>query len=273
MFLEAKGMGCPRSSRRRSRNRTFVREFAASFLAVLLGGVTALPISAFLVDSLDKAKKLLFPDPDTRWKAWPSERAESLGIGQPWKQYSEVVRIAEKTLADHIERVRSRDDPQPEMTTAATRDAIRFFTRAVKEARADLWASCCRGSRVPSSQLVQVWLMIEEEAAQRFPEAGDYRFIDDHGIETGLVISVAEGRVCVRGSRDQGHSSLPEVWHDLAVSGACQGPRLEVEGARMPDRGGSIRLAVNVRTQAYELWDGTEAGSVEVGHVRALTAP
>jgi len=264
-------MSVPRSARHRRRKKVFLREFAASFLAVVLGGITALPISAFLVESLDKAKKLLFPDPDPRWKPSPSQRAELLGIGQSWGQYSEVVRIAEKALADHIEAVRSLDDQQPEMTTAQTRDAIRSFVHTVKEARANLWASCCSGSRVPPGRRIDE--MLVEEAAYRFPEDGDYRFVDEQGVETGLLITVAEGRVNVRGARDQGHSSLPEVWHDLTVSDRRKGPWLEAKGARMPGRVGLMQLAVNVRTQAYELADGTEAGRVEAGHVRALTAP
>ncbi|MFM7243485.1 MAG: hypothetical protein ACKO40_04820 [Planctomycetaceae bacterium] len=261
-----------RSSRSSRRKAVFLREFMASFLAVALGGITALPIAAFLTDSLYRVYEIMFPPPPPPWCRGAAERAESLGIKEQWRQYGEAVRRAETTLSDHIEAVRSRVRQQP-ATAAGMHHAIVCFEHEINEARGDLWESCTTGTRRDFARYRDVAAMLDRDAAPRFPEGGSYRLIDDTRASHGLVIHVVQGRLCVLPIPEPSHSKPPQVPSDVTVSGSGQGPCLEVAGLPVPWHATHLRLIINVRTQDYELRDDVEGKGVASGCVRFLSVP
>lgn len=251
--------------------RSLIGEFAATYLAVVLGGLTALPIAHFIIDTLSPMVSVQSP----WWVPLPSARAQQLGIGKEWKTYADVVRDAEKNLADHIRGTRGRIEGNAEGRTAENQHAVRTFSSAVRQGRAQFFGACC-DSLHQQSEIQRVWSQMAAEVVPRFPEGGDYRLVDEQGGETGLVIGVADGRVCVRCSEGpDARGPCQEVWQDLTTSKGFDGPYLGATGLRRAGHVGRIDLAVDIRTQRCRLVIAVE-GAEEFayrGTLRFLASP
>ena len=246
-------------SHRRSRGfvpPTFSMQVFATLLAVVLGAVTAVPVTLCMIHSLRGICRIMNPHDDDpsgpRWILGSTEVARFLGVEAAWDEYATRRLAAERQF---LERLHPDPACGAAISESVAREAIREYGRAVVKARGVFEKAMAAFPRSKVNDEDPAWRSLAHHVRPVFPEEGIYEGFDSTGKPLGMTLVTRDGRAAAVVNQSDGCQMLCSGV-PCAVVCDRRGCILEVAGDGRRSDSLPSTLRVHLNGQSFQLLVG-----------------
>jgi len=192
------------------------------------------------------------------------------GIKEPsldaaWGEYVEVTDAAVRRLADQCFEDERQKLMQDRVLPVIPRDAVGTYWAEVNAAKVKLHDAYTKHS---NPLAMKEWVHdVASQIPRRFPEAGEYLFLEDPVSRKGRVIVVSEGQLAQKVNRD----GKPVVGKAVPLPAVDAQQRSTLHGLENPLTKRRMNVSIDCLLQTYELNAGDSADYA--GRIVPLCSP